>query len=267
MLHCLLALSAAFLISMPTLDAKILVHGHRGARAVMPENTIPAFEHAISVGADVLELDVVVTKDSIPVVSHDPVLNPKICKGPAGTRVVREMTLDELRQWDCGGKVPTLDEVLSLSPKGRFEFNVETKIRADQPHLAPPPDEFVRLVLDVIRKHKLESRVILQSFDFRTLQAIKRMAPEIRRSALYEAGGRSFVSIAGQAEAGIVSPHYSLVTAPKVKAAHDAGLQVVPWTANTSEDWDGLIEAKVDAIITDDPAALIKHLRARGLRQ
>ena len=122
------------------------------------------------------------------------------------------------------------------------------------------------MVLDLVRKHKLEKRVMLQSFDFRTLRAMKKLAPEIRRVALWEGDDRDFVSIAQEAEATIVSPAYQLVTPEKVRAAHAAGLQVVPWTADRPADWDKLIAAQVDAIITDDPAELIGYLKGKGLR-
>jgi glycerophosphoryl diester phosphodiesterase len=108
--------------------------------------------------------------------------------------------------------------------------------------------------------------VILQSFDFRTLHAMKKLAPEIRLSALYEKGPDSFVEIARRAGAQIVSPEASLVTPKQVEAAHAAGLQVVPWTANTPAEWDALIAARVDAIISDDPAALIAYLKEKKLR-
>lgn len=251
-------------------SAGVLVHGHRGARAVLPENTIPAFEHAIQAGADVLELDLGITKDDVVVVSHDSRVNPTICSGPQEHPAIRDLTLAELRQYDCGSKknpaypkqkpvpgtrIPTLDEVLQLAPRGKFEFNIETK-------MAPgiDPEHFARLVLDVVRKHKLEKRVILQSFDFRTLRAMKRLAPEIRLSALYQGAPRDFVEIAKDAGASIVSPHYTLVTKERVDKAHAAGLQVVPWTANKPENWRKLIDAGVDAIITDDPAELIRYL-------
>lgn len=261
--------------------ASIQVHGHRGARAVRPENTMPAFEYAIEVGVDVLELDLAVTKDDVLVVSHDPLMNPLYCEGPAGPRAIREMTLAELRKWDCGAKanpkfpkqqavpgtrVPTLDEVLSLATKGKFHFNIETKISANRPQYTPSPAEFSRLLADAIRKHGLVNRVIVQSFDFRTLHEMKKILPEVRLSALYEKASKDFVAIAKEAGAGIVSPEFKLVTAGNVAAAHAAGLQVVPWTANTATDWDKLIDAKVDAIISDDPAALIAHLKNRGLR-
>jgi glycerophosphoryl diester phosphodiesterase len=272
---------ACVLMSTASAATRILVHGHRGARAVLPENTIPAFEHAISVGADVLELDLAVTKDNVLVVSHDPVLNPKICQGPPGTRVIRQMTLAELKRWDCGSlknpayprqrtvpgtRVPTLDEVFELAKKGTFEFNVETKIFADNPGFTPAPLRFAQLLLEAIRRHGLESRVMVQSFDFRTLKEMKRLDPKIRLSALYGIGLRGFDSIGAEAQANIVSPQYALVTPSKVAAAHKAGYKVVPWTANTKADWDRLIAANVDAIITDDPAELIAYLKSRGLR-
>jgi glycerophosphoryl diester phosphodiesterase len=259
----------------------IQVHGHRGARALRPENTLPAFEYAIRAGVDVLELDMAVTRDNVLVISHDPVLEAPVCSGPETKAVIREHTLEELRRWDCGGvrnpqfprqvpvpgtRIATLDEVFALAPRGTIEFNIETKSFPDRPELTPPPEEFARMVLAVIQKHHVESRVILQSFDFRTLHAMKKLAPQIRRAALYQGPPRDFVAVAREADARIISPHYSLVTAEQVAAAHHAGLQVVPWTANDSATWDRLIDARVDAIISDDPAALIEHLNARGVR-
>jgi len=256
---------------------KVEVHGHRGARAVRPENSLPAFTYAIEAGVDVLELDLAVTKDNVLVVSHDPRMNETFCSGPKGAkRVIREMTLAEVRQWDCGAKanpafpkqtampgtkVPTLDEVLGLASKGRFHFNIETKIFAKEPDLTPSPEEFARLLAEALTKHNLVDRTIVQSFDFRTLHAMKRLLPRVRLSALYAGTPRDFVAIANEAGASIVSPYHTLVTAAQVEKAHAAGLQVVPWTANTPADWDRLPRAKVDAIITDDPAELIAHLK------
>jgi glycerophosphoryl diester phosphodiesterase len=280
----LLPLSAVIMLSLSALGAifsttalgatNVLVHGHRGARAVLPENTLPAFEHAIAAGADVLELDVAVTKDNIVVVSHDPHVNPVICKDASAKPAIRELTLEQLKRFDCGAlqnpaqpkqktvpgtTIPTLDEVFALAKRGKFEFNIETKIFAKQPQLAPPPAEFAKLVLDIVRRHKLEDRVILQSFDFRTLHAMKKLAPKMRLSALYEGQPKSFVAIAKEAGAEIISPQYKLVTKEQVDEAHRAGLQVVPWTANTPADWQRLIDCGVDAIITDDPAALVAY--------
>jgi glycerophosphoryl diester phosphodiesterase len=93
---------------------------------------------------------------------------------------------------------------------------------------------------------------------------MRKLAPEIRLSALTESDPRDFTAIAKDAaNAEIVSPNFHLVTPEKVAAAHAAGIQVVPWTANTPADWQRLIDARVDAIITDDPAELIAYLKTR----
>jgi len=254
----------------------ILVHGHRGARAVRPENTLPAFEYAIKAGVDVLELDMAVTKDNVVVVSHDAHLTAPVCTGPRDRAAIRDLTLAQVREYDCGAKqnpqfpkqqivpgtkMPTLDEVFAMAKSSRVEFNIETKILPMEPALAPSPAEFVKLVLAVIRKHDLEKRVILQSFDFRTLHAMKKIAPNMRLSALYSGAPKDFVEIAKEAGAGIVSPVYPLVKPELVEAAHKAGLQVVPWTPNRPDDWQRMVDAKVDAIISDDPAELIAFLK------
>ena len=241
---------------------------------------MPAFEYAIRAGVDVLELDMAVTKDDVVVVSHDPEMSPAFCTGPAGakTKVIREMTLAELKQWDCGAKanpgfpkqkavpgtrVPTLDEVLALAPRGQFDFNIETKIFPQRPSVTPSPERFAELVLAQIRKHKVERRVILQSFDFRTLRAMKKIAPEIRLSALVSFPQQDWIASCKEAGATIISPNIKLVTPEKVAAAHAAGLEVVPWTANDPAEWKALVAARVDAIISDDPAELISFLKKR----
>jgi glycerophosphoryl diester phosphodiesterase len=241
-----------------------------------PENTLPGFEYAISVGADALELDVAVTRDDVVVVSHDPKLNRSVCRSPDPPRAIRELTLAELARWDCGGvrnprfpkqtlapgaRVPTLDQVLGLSGRGHFLFNIEVKSFPDRPGLTPPPERFAELVYEAIRKRRLEHRTMVQSFDFRILHAMRRLAPEIRLGALYVGRPRSFALIAHRAGAGIVAPYHALASARQVRAAHAAGLEVVAWTANRPRDWRRLIAAEVDAIITDNPEALIEYLR------
>lgn len=257
------------------------VHGHRGARAVLPENTIPGFLHAIQVGADAIELDVLVTRDDIPVVCHDPVLRLAICRGPGGRRTVRRLSLEELRQWDCGAApnprfprqraipgtpIPTLDEVLDLATAGRFDFNIEAKLFPYRPGWTPAPELFAELVYDRISRRRLASRVIFQSFDLRVVRAMGRLDPGIRLAALDQLGVRGFASLARRAGAAIVAPSKRLVLPGRVRRAHFAGVQVIPWTANTHAEWDRLLRAGVDGIITDDPGGLIAYLKNAGLR-
>ncbi len=284
----------------------ILVHAHRGGRAARPENTLASFEYGIEQGADVLELDLAVTKDNVLVVSHSPYLtqpvsgdprmaaavaNERRCDGPPvppGT-LIHSLTLAELKQYDCGAHtlpafphqvavphtpIPTFDEVLDLAPMGTFQFNVETKIFPNRPEITPSPEEFVAMIDKAVKKRNLESRVILQSFDFRTLRAMKALDPQIRLSALFGKAqydgfmgitdpDKSFAHIAKITGADILSPDASLVTLEEVKTAHDLGLQVAPYTANTEAEWKRLEDAHVDAIITDDPAGLLAWLRAQ----
>jgi glycerophosphoryl diester phosphodiesterase len=221
----------------------IQVHGHRGARAGVPkdvlENSIAAFEYAIGVGVDAIELDVVVSRDDVVVVSHDPYLL-------SGT-FIREVPAAQTG-------LPTLDDVFALAGRGEFLFNIEAKVSEHT------PANFAELVLDRIGEHGVKSRVIFQSFDFAILHRMNRLAPGIARAALWEGEARSFVEIAEEARTSMVAPEYVLVTPDQVSAAHEAGLSVITWTANTVEHWERLIAAGVDGIITDDPAALIAYL-------
>lgn len=276
---------------------EILVHGHRGARALRPENTLAAFKYAIDNGVDVLEMDLAVTKDNVLVVSHHPAIatdkpsypGERVCIGPHDGMPIRMQTLAEVKQYDCGTKtlkefpkqvavpgekIPTFEEVLELALPTKVELNVETKIFPNHPELTPSPEEFVKLINAAVVKRHMESRVILQSFDFRTLVAMKKLNPAIRRAALFgvpqgdAAMGLSdpdkgFVSVARKSQATLLSPAHQLVTPAEVKPAHAAGFPVVPWTANTPEDWKRLMDANVDAIISDDPKALLEWLRAQ----
>lgn len=262
---------------------RIFVEGHRGARWVLPENTVPSFRHAIDAGADYLELDVAVTKDDVVVVSHDLEIKPSICKGPAGmSRVIRQLTLAEIKQFDCGWmanpdfpaqqalpgtRMPSLEELLAeLTPVKGFHFNIEIKSNPERPELTPSPEEFARQVLALIRRFEIEDRVIVQSFDFRILHALKAQAPEIPRAALWSSGEETYLEVARRAgDVRVVSPNQSLVTPERVKQAQAAGLQVVPWTANHPEEWQMLIDAGVDGIITDNPRGLVQYLRERNL--
>jgi glycerophosphoryl diester phosphodiesterase len=280
MMKLLIAFALAAIVSIGQgAERMVQVQGHRGARAMRPENTLPAFEYAIAAGVDGLELDMAVTKDNVIVVSHDPFLEAPVCTGPEKKVAIHSLTLAKVQKWDCGAvpnpgfptqqtvpgtRMPTLDEVFALASKGKFLFNIETKITPQTPDLAPSPEDFVKLVLKKVREHHLESRVVLQSFDFRTLHVMKRLAPEIKLSALVAGPALDFVQISKESGATIISPAFAFVTKEQVTAAHAANLFVLPWTPNKPDEWDKLIDAGVDGIITDDPAALIAHLNKKS---
>jgi glycerophosphoryl diester phosphodiesterase len=184
------------------------LQGHRGARGLAPENTLAAFDAALSLGVDTLELDTVLTRDGVVVVSHDATLNPNFTRDAAGGFIdapgpaIRELTFAELQRYDVGRlkpgtryadnqpaqraadseRIPTLAQVFErVAKRGdtRVRFNIETKLSPLAPALTPEPEAFVRALLEVIDAHALRPRVTLQSFDWRTLQVAQRLAPEI----------------------------------------------------------------------------------------
>ncbi len=230
---------------------RISVHGHRGAPVAFPENTLISFQHALNVGVDFIEMDVAVTQDDVLVISHD----PERVKGDERI-VIREMSFERLRAWDPA--IPTLDEVLALGGG----FNIELKSFPDAPRYTPAPEKFARLVWEAIHRRGVEARCIVKSFDFRVLHALHGLAPDVRRSGLWEGERRSFVAIAAAAGANMVSPHFRLIDPDAVQEAHAAAIEVHTWTPNRPEDWSRLISAGVDGIITDNPAGLIALLHA-----
>ncbi len=287
----------ALVSCVPALSAQavrtIAVHGHRGSRGTAPENTIPGFKAALLAGADVLEMDLGVTKDNVIVISHEPYLVPERCLGPEGETLqkpvpIRSLTLAELKKYDCGSladpkfprqlpvpgeRIPTLDEVFAIvkasgyPAAGKVEFNLETKIFPGEPELSPSPADFARLAAGVVTRNGMEKRTIVQSFDVRTLKEIKKIAPAIRTSQLTGEELVDIVPALKSAKADIWSPDYKWMTPESIKEAHAAGIQVAPWTINTREEWDAAIAAGADAIITDYPGDLADYLKAKKLRR
>lgn len=183
------------------------LQGHRGARGLAPENSLPAFAKALEIGVDTLEMDTGVTKDGVVVVTHDPLLNPDIArkdgkwiaqKGPA----IYAMTFAELQQYDVGRlkpdsnyakrypeqqaadgtRIPRLADVFDLvkrSGNASTRFNIETKISPLEPGETLAPEPFVQALIAEIRKAGLQGRATIQSFDWRTLQIAQKAAPEI----------------------------------------------------------------------------------------
>ena len=182
------------------------LQGHRGTRGLAPENTIAAFERALAIGVTTIETDLAVTKDGVLVISHDPVLNPDLVRGPDGKWLpskgppIHSLTLEQLRTYDVGrtnpasayGKqypeqqpadgqrFPTLKEVFALGAGNKVRFAIETKITPASGSDTPDPATFAKLVVDAIREAGMTGRVEVLSFDWRTLVEVKKLAPEIR---------------------------------------------------------------------------------------
>lgn len=189
------------------------LQGHRGARGLMPENTLPAFTKALSIGVTTLELDLAVTTDLHVVVSHNPRLEPDIARSANGnwlqesSPTIHSMTLATVKTYDVGRlnpaskyarrypeqqsidgtSVPTLGEVFELvnqSGNNLVRFNIEVKINPDKPGLTLAPKEFAKAVLKVIRHYKMENRTTIQSFDWRVLAVVQKLTPEVSTSYL-----------------------------------------------------------------------------------
>lgn len=303
-----LALLAA--LNMPDIAHSLDLQGHRGARGLLPENTLPAFARALELGVTTLELDCVVTRDGVVVVSHDPVLNPDIARGPDGAWVVRPdtpiaaLTYAELQRYDVGRirpgsayaarfprqtpvdgtRIPRLADVFALvrrdgNPATRL--SIETKISPLAPAQTPPPEAFARALVDLIVRERMQDRVAIQSFDWRTLQEVQRLAPDIptvyltaRQEFMDNIGGTgepspwtagldlarfggSIPRMVKAAGAAVWSPYYREATADNVKEAQSLGLKVVVWTVNAEADMRRMIALGVDGIISDYPDRLL----------
>jgi glycerophosphoryl diester phosphodiesterase len=293
------------------------IEAHRGGRALFPENTLVSFANALSMGVDTLELDIGVTRDSVLVISHERGLNPDLARGADGNYVAApgvpfvRLSLEQVKQFDVGKirpgstyaaqfpdqhtvpgtRIPTLKELIDLvrrSGNSRVRLNIETKIDPNQPDESPPPERFVALLLDLLRTEKFEDRVMVQSFDWRTLQLVQKLAPEIPTVYLTVQGGRDptvFSDKASEWTAGfnpvdygksiprtikaaggaIWSPYVRDLTPELVSESHTLGLKVVVWTVNQPADMAHLIEIGADGIISDRPDLLRKAAGEKGI--
>ena len=279
-------------VTAASVPAVLQVHGHRGARGRFPENSLPAFNYALEIGADVLELDMGVTSDNQIVVSHDPFINPELCLDTQGKKIkekipIHGLKLEQVQAYRCGlipqarfpkqkkmlVKIPTLQEVFDLvkaskaSGASTVQFNIETKIVPGYPQISPTPEEFARLVVDLVRKNGLEERVMVQSFDSRTLVSVKVMDSRIRTSQLTSDDLTDPVAVVTSLGADILSPNLNWITKSDVELLHKRHVQVAPWTADEPQEWDRLVELGVDAIITDYPEELLAYLKTKGVRK
>jgi glycerophosphoryl diester phosphodiesterase len=278
-------------IALVTQAHALEIQGHRGARAVLPENTLPAFEYALSIGVDTLELDLAVTKDLKLIVSHDPHVNPMICQQSDGAKLessgplIFGMTLLEAKKYDCGTlknprfpkqkpvpgtPMPTLEEVFALVRDSKYpaarsvQFNIETKILPNEPANTTDPRTFATLVVNAIRKSGFLARSTLQSFDYRTLDEARKLERKLERKlrlvTLSENPSEDLVKTVRELRPYAMSPQWELLDAKKVKAIQALGSKVIPWTLNTEEAFAKVIAMGVDGIITDDPSELQAYL-------
>ncbi len=309
----------AILLSVVACTAHALdLQGHRGARGLLPENTLPAFQRALELGVTTLEMDIAITSDGVLVISHDPLLNPDITRDASGRFLeqhgpaIRTLTWAQLQAYDVGRirpgseyarqfpdqqprdgtRIPRLADVFDLvqrSGDDKVRFDIETKVNPEKPEETLAPEPFARALVDEIRKGGMAQRAQIQSFDWRTLQVVQRIAPEIETVYLtiqrrfdnvgagrpdgsrWTAGVQfrehgSVPKMVKAAGGGHWAAYFGDLDAHKVKEAQSLGLRVLAWTVNDPAQMERMIGYGVDGLITDRPDLARQLLESRGIR-
>jgi len=261
--------------------------GHRGCRGLMPENTIPAMLKALDLGVTTLEMDAHITKDKKVIISHDPYFNHDITTKPDGTYmdakeeknyVIYQMDYAATQQFDVGlkphprfpqqQKIPVHKPLLSdlidsveqycrLKKRELPFYNIETKsLPATDNIYHPAPEQFVQLLMETILAKNISARVIIQSFDPRTLQVVHQKYPSVKTALLIEGFDKRELD-AQLKQLGFIptiySPEYILVTDSLLEHCHQQNIKVIPWTVDDKPTIERLKKSGVDGIITDYP--------------
>ncbi|KAJ7655194.1 PLC-like phosphodiesterase [Mycena polygramma] len=323
---CLLAIKLCAASQQPLARPSAFdIQGHRGGRGNAVENTLPSFAWGLIDGATTLELDNGITKDGVVVVWHDEEILSTKCKDTAPAfledpafpyvgKFIANLTLAQLKTLDCGSqrqdnfplqltfpatRISTLQEVFDFvecaDPDHLIRFNIESKVDAAHPNRTAAVDVFVQSQHAIFAASPYRHSITYQSFDWRSLIAMKKLDPKIITSALAEydttviygdntspwlaglnlqnfTGSSLGVKIAHAARsinASILSPSaynspQSLTTKEMVDQAHYLGMLVEPWTVNSLEIADDLLQWGVDGIITDYPNVVRRWVQQQG---
>jgi glycerophosphoryl diester phosphodiesterase len=263
------------------------MEGHRGCRGLMPENTIPAMSRAVDLGVTTLEMDISFSADGQALLSHEPFFNHDITTKPDGSYVSKEeekslnlfkMKYDEIRKYDVGLKpnqhFPNQIKIRAYKPRltdvidyvesyvtklgvPKVHYNIETKTTPATDNIYhPAPQTFVDLLMKVIDSKNIRDRVIIQSFDIRTLQYLHQKFPDVKTSLLIEP--EELLSTDQKIkklgfEPDIVSPEYHMVTPGMIKGLHQRNIKVIPWTVNDAFSIKKFKDMGVDGVISDYP--------------
>ncbi len=309
----------AIVLSLAACAAQALdLQGHRGARGLLPENTLPSFQRALELGVTTLELDIAITSDGVLAVHHDRTLNPDITRDASGRFLegrgpaIHTLTWAQLQTYDVGRirpgsdyarqfseqkpidgtRIPRLSDVFDLVKRAgdsQVRFAIETKLDPDHPGETLAPEPFARAVVDEIRKAGMATRSQILSFDWRTLQVVQKIAPEIQ--TVYLSIQRRFDNIGagrgGQspwtagfqyrdhgsvprmikaAGGGFWSVFFNDLDAANLREAKALGLKVLVWTVNDPSVMGRMLDMGVDGLITDRPDLARKLLEERSIR-
>lgn len=308
---------ACVLLLLAGCAGRIDVQGHRGARGLVPENTVVGFVRAMDIGVCTLEMDVGMTADGVLVTHHDETLSPDIARAGGawleGTPPdVHALPFAQLQTYDVGQlrpgsayakrfaeqeavpntRIPRLVEVIreaEARTQNRMRYNIETKLDPAHPHRTPEPEAFARTLVDVVRAEGIAERTDIQSFDWRTLRAVQRIAPEIATACLtseqsdfdtlergqdgvspWTAGidaddHRTVPRLVQAAGCAVWSPSFRDIDAAEVREARGFGIRTAVWTVNEEADIEAMIDLGVDAIISDYPDRVLAVMKRKGV--
>ena len=286
----------------------IKIYGHRGARGVLPENTLESFKYLFENNINAYETDILISKDFVPVIAHDFRLDPSRTKDNEGNWIedenlkIFDLTYEELLKFDVGSvnklsrygrrfinqkklenqRIPKLSELLEMSSKNKSEkllINLEIKSTPEEENLTPEPEDTVKLIMNDINESSLKDKIIVSSFDWRTLSVIKNQHPEIPRAYLTQhlTGINVNQTIYNRSPWLSFLPYYEDHELPKiiksqggkawhpyrkditkklVDISHQEELPVNVWTVNKEYEMLKMVEYGVDGIMTDYPLRL-----------
>jgi len=290
-----LAIALFLSACMPQKNLHPDVHGHRGCRGLLPENTLPAFLRATELGCDYLELDVVMSGDGSLIVSHEPWMRHDICQTPDGSPITADeergfnlyrMSAEEIRQFDCGSLkndgfpelktrraykpmlaqvVGAVDEHAMLSGVAAPSFNIEIK---SEPELygtyQPEPRTLALAVINELDALGIADRCVIQSFDPAILEVIHAEREEIPLAYLVEGKGTLNEHLAKLTFVPpILSPHFSMANEALLKEIREREMELIVWTVNDRADIQRMLDLGVDGIISDYPDRVFAMLENR----
>jgi glycerophosphoryl diester phosphodiesterase len=276
--------------TMSSVPVSFDVQGHRGCRGIIPENTIPAMIAAVDLGVQTLEMDIVFSKDSVALLSHEPFFNHEITTLPDGDFIqeaeekqynIYRMNFNEVQKYDVGLKphprfpgqqkirvskpslasvIDSVENYTSHQHLRKVFYNIETKTQpATDDMYHPAPGVFVERLMKLINEKGIAERVIIQSFDFRTLQYLHQYYPAVKTAMLIEDNDKRTLDQQLQAlgfTPTIYAPYFSLVTSETIHACHAKKMQIIPWTVNDKKKVNELKGLGADGVITDFPDLL-----------
>lgn len=285
----LASLTSCSIMTAPYGDPE--VHGHRGCRGLLPENTIPAFIKATELGCDWLEMDVVLNADSEVVVSHEPWMDRRICLDPNGDSIphgqdreanIHRMSTVEMQRYDCGSReqtefpqqkhlkvhkpllrevVEAVDEHILMNGLNEVGYNIEIKSEPQWIGVyQPQQDELARRVIDAVHATGITRRTIIQSFDTAVLEAIHELDPRIPTALLVEHVDLEKDLAKLSFRPAYYSPAFDGVDAALADRLRERDIGLLVWTVDRKEDMQRMIDLNVDGIITDYPDRLIDLL-------